>query len=466
MELAGAFSMQLRAKGSVGVKGLIFIYIMTAVGTIGGVFQPLIGLFVYVMFAMLRPQSMWAFAGDFAGISQYVALAMLIGWAIKGFGDHYLGRTRSVVISLLLFAGWTAVSATQAVNETVAFAWVVEFLKVVAPFLVGITMLTTSKLARWMLWTIVIAHGYIGYEMNSAYYFDGYNRVMDQGYGGMDNNSFGLSLVTVLGPAIALALAAKRWPERMLALVCAALILHTTILTYSRGALLGLIFVGLAAFVIIPKRPSFLIIIFVGALIGIRLAGPEVVARFSTTFAEEDDRDYSSESRVNLWKACWAIAEKNPLFGVGPRNFPVVAEDYGFTRGKEAHSTWMQTLAEMGFPGLIALLAFYGTAIVKMFPLAWQKWTEDTRADAAVAAGVLISLSGFFVSAQFVTMTGLETPYYVTMVGLAMLKNARRAELAAAATPVPAGASPRLLHRPPLSGYRGTVPSNTVRSQQ
>ena len=60
----------------------------------------------------------------------------------------------------------------------------------------------------------------------------------------MDNNCFGVSLVATIGPALALGLARKkwwdadRWPRR------AALILHTTLLTFSRGAMVGLLAVG------------------------------------------------------------------------------------------------------------------------------------------------------------------------------------------------------------------------------
>jgi putative inorganic carbon (hco3(-)) transporter len=409
------------------MKGLIAIYLLTAVGALGGPFQPLLALFVYVLFATLRPQFMWGFAGDFAGISQWVGYALLGGWAFRGFGGRRLGRGGAPVIFLVLFTIWTAISSFQAIDTRVATQWLVELLKVTLPFLAGVTLLNSNKLARWMLWVIVLAHGYISYDMNTWYYLSGYNRIYDSGYGGMDNNSFGLSLVTALGPAFALGLATKKWPERIVAFTCAALILHTIILTYSRGAMLGLIVVLVVTFALIPKRPSILAMALVGALLTARLAGPEVVARFDTVFADSEQRDGSAQSRVDLWAACLEIATRNPVFGIGPRNFHLVADQYGFTAGKEAHSTWMSTMAEMGFPALVLLVLFYGTTIVRLWPLARAKWTDDTtRSDAAVATGIMISMMGFFVSAQFVSMTGLETPYYVAMVGVALLKNSTR----------------------------------------
>ena len=407
--------------------GLIAIYALTVIGVLSSLFNPTVSLFVYVLFATLRPQAIWGFAGDFTGISQWVGVALLVGWAFNKFGGLQFGRSAASVWALILFTVWVAISSTQAVDATRAYNWTIELLKVTLPLLAGVTLLNSTKLVRWMLWVIVFAHGYIGYEMNNWYYLRGFNYIYESGFGGMDNNSFGLSLVTALGPAVALCLAARKWPERLLAFVCASLILHTIILTYSRGAMLGLIATVITAFVIFPKRPSSLAVVFVVALLTARLAGPQVIARFETTFAESENRDGSAQSRVDLWQACWNIALDNPIFGVGARNFPVVAENYGFTRGKEAHSTWMQTLAETGFPGLIALISFYLIVAVRLWPMARGSWKGPQRERAAMASGVLVSMVGFIICGQFVSMVGLETPYYVAMVGLGLLRNSEDA---------------------------------------
>ncbi len=339
--------------------GLILIYLLTAIGVVGGLFRPVVGLFVYVGFAMLRPQYMWSFAGDMSGISLYVGAATLVGWALKGFGGVALGRGRVIVLLLLAFTGWAWLSATLGLDPASSTLWVIELVKIVGPFMVGATLLNTRRLIWGMLWVIVAAHGYIAYDMNNWYYFRGYNFIHESGYGFMDNNSFALSLVTALGLAGMLALAARKWPERILALLCALLIVSTVVMSYSRGAMLGLGFVGLMAVVLTPKRPSYVVLMLVGSLATARLMGPQVQERLATVFAEEEERDGSAQSRLDLWKACLEIAADNPLVGIGPRNFPLVAAKYGFSAGKEAHSTWMQGAAELGFVGVGLLLLFY-----------------------------------------------------------------------------------------------------------
>lgn len=402
--------------------GLILVYILTAVGVLGSFVQPLIGLYIYVLFAMLRPQYLWSFAGNMDGMSLYVGVATLIGWGLKGFGGLNLGRSKPIIWTLIAFLLWAQLSSSLGINPQWSSPWVYELAKIVGPFMVGVTMMNDPKAIRTMMWIIVGSHGYIGYEMNNWYYVRGYNFVHESGYGFMDNNSFALSLVATVGLAATLTLVARTWWEKLAATGCGLLIVSTLVLTYSRGGLLGLGIVGIGAFFMIPKRPTYVILMLLGAIGTARLIGPEVRARFATVFAEEQDRDASAQSRVELWKACLDVASKNPLTGIGPRNFPAVAHEYGFTRGKEAHSTWMQGAAEMGFVGIGLLISFYLVTMAKLIPRALRKWTNENKQESAFAAGVLISLAGFFVTAQFVTMAGLETPYYIVMVAAAMIK--------------------------------------------
>ncbi len=302
----------------------------------------------------MRPQYIWGFAGNFAGISQWVGVALLAGWALRKFGGLRFGRSSAAVGALIAFTLWVGPGIDRRpCTPRARSTGTIELLKVTLPLVAGMTLLTRPTAVRWMLWTIVLAHGYIGYEMNDWYYRRGTNFISEYGFGGMDNNSFGLSLVTALGPAVALGLAARKWPERILAFTCTALILHTIILTYSRGAMLGLIATVFVAFLIFPKRPSTLAATLVVALLAARLAGPAVVARFDTVFADSESRDGSAQSRVDLWRACWMSPSVTRCLVWAPATFPIVAADYGFTNGKEAHSTWMQTLAETGFPGVL-----------------------------------------------------------------------------------------------------------------
>jgi O-antigen ligase len=168
-------------------------------------------------------------------------------------------------------------------------------------------------------------------------------------------------------------------------------------------------------------------VLMLGGAVLLRFTGPQLLARLSTTFASSEDRDVSSQSRVELWNACIDIVEKNPILGIGPHNFPVVAAQYGFSAGKEAHSVWMQTAAEMGIPGVGFLFLFYLVTIFMLWPLARAKLTDENREEKILAVGIIVAVVGFMVSAQFVSLVGLELPYYVGMIAVSLVKNSKAA---------------------------------------
>jgi probable O-glycosylation ligase (exosortase A-associated) len=415
------------------MKGLILVYLITIIGAVGALRYPLFGLNVYVGLAVLRPHFIFGFAGDLSGLSFFVGTAVLIGWTLQAFGSWRFGRARPVVFAFIGFVAWYIVSATQALDTAKAYESLWELAKFVLPFFVGVTLMEDEKDWRPLLWTIVLAQGYVGLEQNMNYLWKGRNSAAD-GFGGMDNNTFGASLITVLGPAIALMISSKSWYGRALAGASAALILHTILLTFSRGTMVGLLAVAVTAFVMMPKRPKYLAALALTVLVAIRFTGPELANRYWTTFAPAEERDQSAESRVDLWKDCIKVVKEYPVFGVGPANWRVIAANYGWPEGKSAHSVWMETAAENGLPGAVLLFLFFALALIRLWPIARSKLTETNHYHVVLASGVVLAIVGFMVAGQFVSVPGLEVPYYLTMLAAAMLKSSRPSAVAETAT--------------------------------
>jgi len=404
------------------MKGTILTYLLVAFGILGSIRRPTIGLYVYIAFSLLRPQALWGYTMSIGAVSQIVAVAMLVFWGLHGFGSWRFGRATSIVGALLFFLLWSWLSSLQAEDTRLATISVVEWLKIVMPFLVGVTLLKSEKDVRTLLWVIVLVQAYIGLEMNWSY-LGGYNRAEMEGFGGMDNNSFGISLVTTFGAAVGLALTAETWKARIAASVSTALILHTILLTFSRGAFVGLIAVGIVAVGLMPKRPKYLGSVAAVAILALWLTGPELAQRYGTTFAAENERDASAESRVQLWQDCLVVLAARPVFGVGPLNFPVVSSEFGWPEGKQAHSVWFQTAAEVGAPGILALILFYAITAGKLWPIARKKRPDISRSTATLATAIILSIAGYVVSAQFVSLEGLEVPVYIAMAGAVLLKS-------------------------------------------
>lgn len=405
------------------MKGLLFTYALTYGGAVASLFNPFVGLLIYICFATIRPESLWFWSVPPGNYSRIVALGLLAGWALHGFGDRNFGRAKPVVYALMAFWVWSAVSAHYSPSPSIGWAFVEAKSKIFLPFLVGATLINSVDRLKQLAWVLVLSQGYVAYDLNRAYY-DGFNRLERVGFSGMDNNSFAIGMVAVSGVAFFLGLRETVLWRRLVCFGAAALMVHCCMFAMSRGAMLGLTIMGIVSFYFVAKQPKHWWALAVALILAFRLAGPEVTQRYFTTFVDPEERDASAQSRVDMWKQCIEVTLENPIVGCGPDHWPLMASRFGWVEGKEAHTLWLQTGAEMGFPGIGFLLSFYGLCSLGLWQFwhrvdlyeRWDPWIID------VAPMVIASLAGFAVSAQFVSMEGLEPPYYIALLGVGALR--------------------------------------------
>src|SRR5262249_58493475 len=119
-------------------KGLIFTYVLTYGGAVVALFNPFYGLLVYICFAIIKPDAMWFWAVPQGNYSRIVAVALLAGWALNGFGHWSWGRGRAIILLLVAYWGWAALTAVIAPNPPLAAEVVTAIAKVTLPVLVGI----------------------------------------------------------------------------------------------------------------------------------------------------------------------------------------------------------------------------------------------------------------------------------------------------------------------------------------
>ena len=295
--------------------------------------NPFYGLLVYFCFAIVKPESMWYWSVPAGNYSRVVAMALLVGWAIQGFGSWEFGRARAIVLIMLGCWGWWILGAVFAENQYVAWRSVEAQSKIYLPVLVGITVINSLRQLKILAWVLMLSQAFVAWELNLSY-FAGYNRLTDIGFGGLDNNSAAIGLVTGAGLAFFLGLHETRLWRQALCFGSAALMAHAVMFSFSRGGMLGLVVMGGVALFLVPKRPKDYAIFAVALVIGLRLAGPEVIGRFTTAFTSEEQRDASAESRLVLWAACFDMMLRFPILGAGPNHFPEYVDEYGFPRGK------------------------------------------------------------------------------------------------------------------------------------
>ncbi len=400
------------------MKGLLFTYVVTYGGAIAALVEPFIGLLVYICLGILKPDAMWPWSVPQANFSRIIAIALLAGWALRGFRGWDLGRGKAVIMALTCYLVWTIVSAVRAPDQVLAWGFVESLAKIAVPIVVGITTIDSMRKLKLLVWVILLSQAYPAFELNMTY-LGGYNQLKEEGFAGFDNNSYAISLVTCSGLAFFLFLHSERWWQKAIAAASAAFMVHAVLFSFSRGGMLGLIALALTIFAVMPKGWKECLGFLMAVVIGLALAGPEVSARFGTSFADKEHR--GDGSRVELWAACWDTMLKYPVFGVGPDHMPLRVDQYGFRRGKEAHTLWLQIGAELGFPGVLLLMSYYGICIVRLWPIARGKTPVSDPWLAYLARMVIVSLCGFAVSAQFVSLELLETPYYIALAGAGVL---------------------------------------------
>jgi probable O-glycosylation ligase (exosortase A-associated) len=410
------------------MKGLLFTFGLTYGGAIAALIDPFIGLLVYVCFGILKPEAVWPWSVPQANFSRMIAIALLAGWALRGLRGWDLGKGKAVIMALVGYLVWTIVGALRATDQTLAWGFVEQLAKIVIPIVVGSTMIDSIRKLKLLAWVILLSQAYPAFELNMTY-LGGYNQLRTEGFAGMDNNSYAISLDTCCGVAIFMFFhTEKRW-QRVIAGASLAMMAHAVLLSFSRGGMLGLVVVSTISFVILPKGRKEVVGFLLATCLGICLAGPQVRDRFRTAFSDSEHRDEAASSRLFFWKVCWDTMLENPVFGVGPDHMPMQfgrmglrVYENGVLVDREAHTLWLQLGAELGFPGVLLLLSFYGIPVVRLWPIARGKKAVADPWLTYLSRMVIASLAGFAVSAQFVSLERLEAPYYIALVGAGVLK--------------------------------------------
>jgi putative inorganic carbon (hco3(-)) transporter len=402
------------------MKGLLFTYVLTYGGAVASLFSPFVGLLIYICFAVVRPESLWHWSIPPGNYSRIIAIALLIGWSLHGFGNWNFGRAKPVVFALCAFWGWSIVSACFAPNHAVAWDFVEAQSKIFLPFIVGMTLVDSVEKLKQVAWVLLLSLGYVALDLNQSY-LNGFNRMHLQGFGGMDNNGIAIAMVAGAGLAFFLGIWETNGWRRWLAFAAAALMAHCVMFSLSRGGMLALLITGGVSFLLIPKQPKHYVYFILAVALALRMAGPAVVYRFQTIFADAEVRDESAQSRLDLWANCWMVMLDHPVLGVGPDHWPLIAAQYGWPAGKDGHTLWLQIGAELGFVGVALLIAFYGLCVSGVWYLL-RTDHDPSSWFAGSARMVIASLAGFAVSACFVSLEGLEFPYYVVLLGAGAMK--------------------------------------------
>jgi O-antigen ligase len=124
------------------------------------------------------------------------------------------------------------------------------------------------------------------------------------------------------------------------------------------------------------------------------------------------EQDESAMNRVEYRKAAVRMFKHNPLTGIGFKNFPDFARDFGAPASQTTHNMYYLVLAELGGIGLFVFLNIWIRSLLAARQLAKaQHWLLH-----ALGMGALIGLMDLMVTGYFLSIS--YYPYHFILMAL------------------------------------------------
>ncbi|QYG92256.1 O-antigen ligase family protein [Iamia sp. SCSIO 61187] len=251
-----------------------------------------------------------------------------------------------------------------------------------------------------------------------------------------EQNRWAQCLALVIPLAVALAARDRSRTVRLIALAAVPAIGAGIVLTYSRGAAVGLVLATLVAVMLrwVPRAATVaalalvVVALAVGAPVFASRASTVVTARSSATggdaVAEGGETDGSFSNRAVEASAAVAVFVHHPLVGVGPGLFPTYFQDEARRLGadrivgvdREAHNLYLGIAADTGALGIGA---FVGIVVTILRPLAAvRRRFAASRPDlSALATGYAMAIVVYLTTGLFLHFAYIR--YFWLFAGLA-----------------------------------------------
>lgn len=372
-------------------------------------FRPYYGILIWTIFAFVNPHRYaWGAARTFP-VAETVAIATLAGlvFFVRNWRPFF---SKGVGLLILLWV-WFTVTTIVATDTPIFMhhaqeTWMQweKVSKILLMTLVLIGLVDDWKHFRIYVLTLAGSFGILVLKLLPFMILTGGSQRIYGPDGSMiaDNNDLGLALNMTLPIFFFLSRTEDdrrmKWLMRFLFLATTAAI----IFTYSRGALVGLVVIGLLMFLRLKHRILLLPVIILVLVFGSLFTTQEWRDRmYGFTHGEIDS---SALGRINAWRFAAHLAEDYPITGGGfdtftPELFQRYAPDPKDVHA--AHSVYFGLLGEQGFVGLFLFLLLVVACFIRLQRIIWsaRRWGDETAAD--YASMFQFSLIGFLASGAF-----------------------------------------------------------------
>lgn len=380
-------------------------------------YVPFVGVILWHWLSLMNPHLL-TYGGFAGGLPLIITTAVvtLLSWLVSA--EPKKPPMTKLAFVYLFFVVWMSIGTLFAYAGPQAVDKWDETMRKLIMVAVTMAMMTTQARLIIIVTVATMSVGFFGVKGGIFSILTGGSGQVLGPMGSMfqDNNSMGLGLLTILplwGFLVEIT-ADKRLRQVLIA--GAGLIVIAILLTYSRGALVGLVVLGMAIWTTSKRKVLLAGLTAAAVLAGTPFMPEKWFARMDTINTYEEDA--SATSRLRQWHLGIEIAKDHPFFGGGFKAFvnrqlndrytPIVGPGHPF----EAHSNYFQVLGEHGIVGFIlymTLIVGSLIACIKLY-LTTRKIPKLFKLN-RLSRALFLGLIGFSASGAFLSRADFDLFY-------------------------------------------------------
>lgn len=375
-------------------------------------------LFAFTLVLYARPSEFYPspVTASIALVIGIVTLAFFVPTQLALEGN--ISATLPEVKILLLFAMLAVINMPLAMSPPDAVqVFTTTFIRCVVMFIVMINVVRTPARLKGLLFLGVAAAIWLSFAAIQDYRsglltVEGY-RAAGLGTGIFGNtNDMALHLVTMF-PIVAAAMFGSRNKLLKIALAaCGVLLVAAIVLSYSRGAFIGLIVILVFFALKLGNQDRIAIIVGLMMVAGAFLlfAPGGYGTRLLSIFVPSLDPVQSADARrAELFRSLY-VAIRHPFFGIGMGNYAGQMS----LKGLVTHNSYTQIASEMGLFALVCYIAFMVSPLRKVAQIVRETSSERRSSRFFyLAIGVEGALIGYMVSSFFLSVPYVWYVYYL-----------------------------------------------------
>ncbi len=354
---------------------LIFVLTCVIVGAYYALQSPFYALLFYLGNAYFRPE-VWVWSTStivalnlslITGV--YVCLAMILSGSRRA-----VDRTFLLVVFFLMHT-----LASTLLSEDFDYSWYYwkSFLKTV--IILYVMVILVDDIYKLRMTMMVMVYSLI-FEIKQGLVY----LLLMQGVKNSnghpvlgDDNGVALGMLMLVPVCVVLQQTTRhKWAQWLYRLLLISA-LYRGISSYSRGAFLACIAMGIVYWLRAAHKLRVLLAMIVITAIVVPTMPEQFWNRMQTIETYNETQEGSALGRLHFWAVAIKMAEAHPVFGIGYNGYTRVYDQYDFSKGRygkkrAVHSSWLGTLAELGYVGalilaLIIFVSFWNCHVVHKF---------------------------------------------------------------------------------------------------